>query len=427
MLLLSELDWGMARTRPAPHRARAGGAARHVVRLRRRVPRARSRRRARTRRARGPDQRGRLPRQRDPRARRAAAAAAGAPRSARRLVRRRARRSPRRRRAARCSRSCASAVARRPSRRCTSTATARPENRAAEMRALLDAIDAYDRDAPVVIGGDLNAFSLGLAELVDSERVAAALRADPRRWSHPVPHEPLFAIAAERGFEWSSCNALGVATLRHATDSGSTRGAMKLDWFLCRGIAASAPRVIDALGPANGSDALRSRGDRDRAARLIAARAAHAFAVSIAVRDLARSAHAARAARSAGVARELNLQRSVAPAAVRPSRVTEPPQAPSDIDPRSKPEVPGRSGVRRLVGPSALRGSCRVGVGCGAGAPYGVAARLRLATRETGSGAAKVRCASCALAARRWLATRGGAAAGGVPGPISANTWRVAS
>ena len=127
-----------------------------------------------------------------------------------------------------------------------------PQNRAAEVRVLLDAIDAYDRDAPVVIGGDLNAFSLGLADLGDPERVAAALREDPLRWSHPVPHEPLFALAAERGYEWSRCNAPGESTLRHATEAGSSRGTLKLDWFLCRGIAASAPRVVPAIGPATG-------------------------------------------------------------------------------------------------------------------------------------------------------------------------------
>ncbi len=127
------------------------------------------------------------------------------------------------------------------------------ENRAAEMRVLLDAIDAYDRSAPVVVGGDLNAFSLSLAEIGDAAGVAAALRDDPQRWSHPVPHEPLFAIAEARGYAWSACNELGEATLRHATATGSHRGAMKLDWFLCRGIATREPRVVDAIGPTSGA------------------------------------------------------------------------------------------------------------------------------------------------------------------------------
>jgi endonuclease/exonuclease/phosphatase family metal-dependent hydrolase len=121
-------------------------------------------------------------------------------------------------------------------------------DRADEMRALLDAIDAYDRAAPVVIGGDLNSFSLALAEIGDPSKVAAALREAPDRWSNPIPHEPLFAIAAERGYDASRCNAPGVATLRHPADTGSRRGVMKIDWFLTRGIEASAPRVVDAVG-----------------------------------------------------------------------------------------------------------------------------------------------------------------------------------
>jgi endonuclease/exonuclease/phosphatase family metal-dependent hydrolase len=117
----------------------------------------------------------------------------------------------------------------------------------------LEAIDAYDRDAPALIGGDLNSFSLDLAELTDPERVAAALRRDPQRWSNPVPHEPLFERAARAGFEWQSGNALGVPTLRHPIPGGagparSARGALKLDWLLCRRVAGAAPRVIDAVG-----------------------------------------------------------------------------------------------------------------------------------------------------------------------------------
>ncbi len=128
-----------------------------------------------------------------------------------------------------------------------------PANRAAEMRGLLDAIDGYDREAPVVIGGDLNAFSMSLADLADRERVEAALREDPLRWSHPVPHEPLFSVAAERGYTWSQGNVLGESTLRHAADTGSKRGKLKLDWFLCRGVGASAASVIGAVGPSSGS------------------------------------------------------------------------------------------------------------------------------------------------------------------------------
>jgi endonuclease/exonuclease/phosphatase family metal-dependent hydrolase len=126
--------------------------------------------------------------------------------------------------------------------------------RADEMQVLLDAIDAYDHDAPALIGGDLNCFSLALADFGDRDAVAAALAADPQRWANPVPHEPLFERAARAGFQRASCNAPGVPTLRHAgpgaaSPGGSARGAMKIDWLLCRGLVGASPRVIDAVGP----------------------------------------------------------------------------------------------------------------------------------------------------------------------------------
>jgi endonuclease/exonuclease/phosphatase family metal-dependent hydrolase len=124
-----------------------------------------------------------------------------------------------------------------------------PAQRAAQMEVLLDALDAYDPRAPAVIGGDLNTFSLGLAQVADREAVAAALRADPERWRRPERHEPLFALAEARGCDWRTANAAGEPTHRHATESGSARGALKLDWLLVRGLEASAPAVLEAVHP----------------------------------------------------------------------------------------------------------------------------------------------------------------------------------
>jgi endonuclease/exonuclease/phosphatase family metal-dependent hydrolase len=128
-----------------------------------------------------------------------------------------------------------------------------PAQRAAQTAALLDALDEYDPRAPVLIGGDLNTFSLGLAQVSDRAAVAAALRADPDRWRRPERHEPLFALVEARGYEWRAANRVGEPTHRHATASGSARGQLKLDWLLVRGLSASAPAVIDAVDPASGA------------------------------------------------------------------------------------------------------------------------------------------------------------------------------
>ncbi len=127
-----------------------------------------------------------------------------------------------------------------------------PDQRAGQMTALLDALDAYDSRAPVVIGGDLNTFSLGLGEISDREAVAAALRADPGRWRHPERHEPLFALVESRGYRWRAANVVGEPTHRHATESGSARGQLKLDWLLVRALDASGAAVLEAAHPSTG-------------------------------------------------------------------------------------------------------------------------------------------------------------------------------
>ncbi len=118
-----------------------------------------------------------------------------------------------------------------------------PEQRAAQLRVLLEHIEAYAPGAPAVIGGDVNSSSLTREQLRDHDALAAALREDPERLVRPARWEPLFRAAEAAGYDWRSCNVLGEGTQR--THSG--RGALKLDWFFCRGVAAAAPQVIAAV------------------------------------------------------------------------------------------------------------------------------------------------------------------------------------
>ena len=98
--------------------------------------------------------------------------------------------------------------------------------RAAQMRTLLNALDAYAGGLPVLIGGDLN--------------------------THVAPggindaSEPLFAMAAARGYDWSACN-LACPTTRQSTWSQS-EGTRQLDWFCTRGLNVSDPNVVPAIG-----------------------------------------------------------------------------------------------------------------------------------------------------------------------------------
>jgi endonuclease/exonuclease/phosphatase family metal-dependent hydrolase len=98
--------------------------------------------------------------------------------------------------------------------------------RAEQMRTLLDALDEYAGELPVVIGGDLNTH-VGPGGYTDAT-------------------EPLFAMATARGYDWAACN-LARPTTRRSTWSQS-EGTRQLDWFCTRGLNVSGPGVIPAIG-----------------------------------------------------------------------------------------------------------------------------------------------------------------------------------
>ena len=128
-----------------------------------------------------------------------------------------------------------------------------PDLRAAQTDALLAAIESRAAGGPALVGGDLNTFSLGFAELTDRAALRVSLEADRERLIHPVPYEPLFERARARGYSWEDCNVMRVATHRVIEPAPSARGGLKLDWLLARGLACSEPEVLEAVHPDTGA------------------------------------------------------------------------------------------------------------------------------------------------------------------------------
>jgi endonuclease/exonuclease/phosphatase family metal-dependent hydrolase len=112
---------------------------------------------------------------------------------------------------------------------------AEPVERATQFEALLDALGP----GPALVGGDLNTFGTGFDEILDRPLVRRLHAAEPGRFLWPVAHEPLFAAAAARGFRWEASNLVAPTT---------SLGPLKLDWLLTRGLEARAPAVVDAAG-----------------------------------------------------------------------------------------------------------------------------------------------------------------------------------
>ncbi|MBZ9815893.1 endonuclease/exonuclease/phosphatase family protein [Mesorhizobium sp. CA7] len=123
-----------------------------------------------------------------------------------------------------------------------------PADRADQTRHLLDAIDRYDAEAPVLIGGDFNTLTATYEERhTDPAAWQACIDAEPDRLMCPDRHEPLFAVMAGRGYDWRDANAFDKPTQRRPAGDSTPTG--HIDWFFTRGLAASAPETLPAVLP----------------------------------------------------------------------------------------------------------------------------------------------------------------------------------
>jgi endonuclease/exonuclease/phosphatase family metal-dependent hydrolase len=100
-------------------------------------------------------------------------------------------------------------------------------HRARQMEDLIEAIDGFAPEMPVIIGGDLNTGN----------------NAAQPDWAD----EALFALAREHGFSWDN-NADGMTTRRSYLTPHPVR-SMKLDWFAARGLSMDGAVIIPALDP----------------------------------------------------------------------------------------------------------------------------------------------------------------------------------
>jgi endonuclease/exonuclease/phosphatase family metal-dependent hydrolase len=131
-----------------------------------------------------------------------------------------------------------------------------PDARARQMALLLAALDRYADGRAVLLGGDLNTCSITRPWQDTPEALRALETADPGRFRDPVAWEPLFEVAAGRGYGWPAANAPGVTTRTSALGPAGGRPAAKLDWFLTRGLEVLDPAILPAVDPADGTTAL---------------------------------------------------------------------------------------------------------------------------------------------------------------------------
>ena len=121
-----------------------------------------------------------------------------------------------------------------------------PDDRAIQATALLDAVDTYHGDGPVILGGDFNTTSASFHALkVDPGRTELGF-ADPGRFLDPIRYEPLFEVLRARGYDRTACNT-GDATQRTRPDGTPEPPHGRIDWFFTRGLVARDPATVAAV------------------------------------------------------------------------------------------------------------------------------------------------------------------------------------
>lgn len=119
-----------------------------------------------------------------------------------------------------------------------------PDARAEETSVLLDAIDAYAQDQPVIVGGDFNTSTLARNWSRNDGGARPVLSEE--RAMYPIPFEPLFEMIADRGYDWAEANDMTAPTQRwNDGDKQGPRG--KIDWFFTRGLNVLAAKTVPAV------------------------------------------------------------------------------------------------------------------------------------------------------------------------------------
>lgn len=121
-----------------------------------------------------------------------------------------------------------------------------PQQRARQLRFLLEQIEAYLPGMPVLIGGDMNTNTVSGND-EDAYDVFLGNQAEQLRRSQSVPAlEPQMALAEEFGYSYTDCNIMNKFTRRKLMPDGSVI-RMNLDWFFQRGFICGEPARAETI------------------------------------------------------------------------------------------------------------------------------------------------------------------------------------
>ncbi|MCB1972358.1 MAG: endonuclease/exonuclease/phosphatase family protein [Geminicoccaceae bacterium] len=120
-----------------------------------------------------------------------------------------------------------------------------PRHRAGQMKRIFEVVDDMSGGGPVILGGDLNTKSAGRDEWLDDAIRGRLLAEDPSRRMNPVPHEPMFEVAAVFGYDIERCNDDAASERLRPGDPEKELG--RIDWFMTRSVDILAAETLAAV------------------------------------------------------------------------------------------------------------------------------------------------------------------------------------
>lgn len=124
-----------------------------------------------------------------------------------------------------------------------------PEKRVIQLKYLLDQVNEYFGDLPILLGGDLNTNCVDCT-LADNLSGIKELASNREKQVYNIENttsiEPLFSEIVKRGYGYKTCNILQKSTRRKNME-GFPDINMNLDWFFQKGFQCNNPQVIRAI------------------------------------------------------------------------------------------------------------------------------------------------------------------------------------
>jgi endonuclease/exonuclease/phosphatase family metal-dependent hydrolase len=125
-----------------------------------------------------------------------------------------------------------------------------PSGREKQIKFMLECINDYFIDMPVIIAGDMNSNTCDGSIDEEFTNLYEKRQSQSERLHSPEKSEPLFKLLKDSGFNYENANVDGKVTRRKPINKKGVL-ELNLDWFFTRGLICTEPKVVETFFSSN--------------------------------------------------------------------------------------------------------------------------------------------------------------------------------